>query len=69
LNEDIKHLSRDSFSDRICDELSEYILNYLTLEDKFKIQRSLSTVPPMSGKTFVETNGSKIELLFGLRFE
>ena len=31
-------LRRDSFSDRVCDDLSEVILQYLSLEDKLKLE-------------------------------
>ena len=29
---------RDSFSDRVCDDLSEVILQYLSLEDKLRLE-------------------------------
>ena len=29
---------RDSFSDRVCDDLSEILLQYLLLKDKFRLE-------------------------------
>ena len=29
---------RDTFSDRVCDDLSEFILQYLSFEDKFRLE-------------------------------
>ena len=37
-NEIRRESSRDSYKDRICDDLSEVILQYLSIEDKFRFE-------------------------------
>ena len=57
---------RDSFDDRFCDDLCEEILQYLSLEDKLRLQcvskQFQRTVFQRQNKLFINIKGSKVFL-------